>query len=122
MQAGFTGPTFTRIYTASPSNGYAEKFKHVISPSFNIARTTHFEDFARVIQTDGIDFLPSGTKPFRPAGIAVSPDGLSFYIADWNYDGWKANVVAGRLLKVTYTGRSLAAHSLLELRHLVRTP
>lgn len=59
-------------------------------------------------QVNGRDFLSAGTKPFRPNGIAVSPDGLSFYIADWNYGGWKANVVAGRLLKVTYTGPSLA--------------
>ena len=59
-------------------------------------------------QIGGADFLTSGTKPFRPVGIAVSADGLSLYIADWNYDGWKANVVAGRLLKVTYTGPSQA--------------
>ncbi len=55
------------------------------------------------------DFLTSGTKEFRPVGIAVTPDGLGFYVTDWNYGGWKANVPAGRLLKVTYTGKSEAA-------------
>ena len=61
------------------------------------------------VQTDERDFLTEGTKPFRPVGIALAPDGLSFYIADWNYGGWKSKTIAGRLLKVTYTGTSLAA-------------
>ena len=61
------------------------------------------------VQLDGKDFLTEGTKPFRPVGIALAPDGLSFYIADWNYSGWKNKTVAGRLLKITYTGPSLAA-------------
>jgi len=61
------------------------------------------------VQLDGKDFLTEGTKPFRPVGIALAPDGLSFYIADWNYAGWKNKAVAGRLLKITYTGPSLAA-------------
>jgi glucose/arabinose dehydrogenase len=34
------------------------------------------------VQLDGKDFLSEGTKPFRPVGIAIAPDGLSFYIAD----------------------------------------
>jgi len=55
------------------------------------------------------NFLTSGTKEFRPVGIAISPDGMSFYVADWNFSGWKQNVVAGRLLKITYTGKSEAA-------------
>ena len=61
------------------------------------------------VQTDGLDFMTETGKPFRPVGIAISPDGMSFYLADWNYSGWRAKVVAGRLLKVTYTGPSLAA-------------
>ena len=55
------------------------------------------------------NFLTAGTTEFRPVGIAVSPDGMSLYVADWNYGGWKQNVVAGRLLKVTYTGAKSAA-------------
>ena len=48
---------------------------------------------------------------FRPVGIAISPDGMSFYLADWNYNGWakRQGPAAGRLLKVTYTGKSQAA-------------
>ncbi|MGZ4961196.1 MAG: HEAT repeat domain-containing protein [Limisphaerales bacterium] len=58
------------------------------------------------VQTNGLDFLSQGDKPFRPVGIAVAPDGLSFYVGDWNFSGWKKNEPAGRLLKVTYTGPS----------------
>ena len=61
------------------------------------------------VQLDGKDFLTEGTKPFRPVGLALAPDGLSFYIADWNYSGWKNKTIAGRLLKISYTGPSLAA-------------
>lgn len=61
------------------------------------------------VQIDGKDFLTQGGAEFRPVGIAVSPDGMSFYIADWNFGGWRQKKIAGRLLKVTYTGPSLAA-------------
>ena len=62
------------------------------------------------VQVDAHDFMIQGSKEFRPNGIAISPDGLSFYIADWNSNGWrKPNAEAGRLLKVTYTGPSQAA-------------
>jgi putative membrane-bound dehydrogenase-like protein len=60
------------------------------------------------VQTNGADFLTQGDKSFRPVGIAVSPDGMSFYVTDWNFDGWRKNESAGRLFKVTYTGPSQA--------------
>ncbi|MDB6130691.1 MAG: hypothetical protein JWM04_1798 [Verrucomicrobiales bacterium] len=50
------------------------------------------------------EFLTEGTTPFRPLGICVTPEGDGFYIADWNYGGWKNKAEAGRILKVTYTG------------------
>jgi putative heme-binding domain-containing protein len=46
---------------------------------------------------------------FRPVGITVTPDGMGFYITDWGLSGWKTSQVLGRLFKVTYTGKSLAA-------------
>jgi putative heme-binding domain-containing protein len=55
------------------------------------------------------DFLTRGRSEFRPVGINVTPEGDGFYIADWNYGGWKNKTPAGRLLKVTYTGPSQAA-------------
>ncbi len=44
----------------------------------------------------------------RPTGIAVSSDGLSFFIGDWQFAGWREDVKVGRLLKLTYRGRSAA--------------
>ena len=46
---------------------------------------------------------------FRPTGIAVAPDGLSFYVGDWQFPGWRSDAKAGRLLKLTYRGASAAA-------------
>jgi putative membrane-bound dehydrogenase-like protein len=55
-------------------------------------------------------FLSKGSNDFRPVGIAVSPDGMSLYIADWNYGGWSNRTVkAGRLIKATYQGKSQSA-------------
>jgi putative heme-binding domain-containing protein len=44
----------------------------------------------------------------RPTGIAVAPDGLSIYVGDWQYSGWRSDAKAGRLLKLTYRGASRA--------------
>ncbi len=44
----------------------------------------------------------------RPTGIAVAPDGLSFYVGDWQFPGWRSDARAGRLLKMTYRGASAA--------------
>ena len=40
-------------------------------------------------------FLKGGTQPFRPLGIDITPDGLGFYICDWNFDGWNAKTEIG---------------------------
>ena len=56
---------------------------------------------------DEITFMdPDGTglKDFRPFAIRPTADGRGFYVSDWGYSGWSANVKAGRLWKVTYTG------------------
>ncbi len=54
-------------------------------------------------------FFDNGPADFRPVGLALAPDGLSFYIGDWHHNDSKANVVRGRLLKATYTGPGRAA-------------
>src|SRR4029453_625796 len=46
---------------------------------------------------------------FRPVGICLSPDAMSLYICDWNHLDTKEKVEVGRLLKLTYTGKSHAA-------------
>jgi putative membrane-bound dehydrogenase-like protein len=56
-------------------------------------------------------FLTGPGSEFRPLGLAVSPDGMSIYVCDWNFGGWTAKgKQTGRLIKATYTGGgSLAA-------------
>jgi len=55
------------------------------------------------------DLFPDPPEDFRPVGIALSPDGMSVYICDWNHRDTKENVTVGRLLKMTYTDKSHAA-------------
>lgn len=50
--------------------------------------------------------LKGGPGPLRPVGIQVLQDGSGILVADWNYAGWRnAQTDAGRLLKLTYTGK-----------------
>ena len=51
------------------------------------------------------DLIPAGGNDFRPVGITTAPDGMSFYISDWNFAGWKQKKEAGRLFKLSWTGR-----------------
>ncbi|HEV8379370.1 MAG TPA: HEAT repeat domain-containing protein [Tepidisphaeraceae bacterium] len=62
----------------------------------------------RVVKREA-QFLTRGSGgEFRPVGATVTPDGMGFYVTDWNYGGWKAKVDAGRLIKITYNGPSQA--------------
>jgi putative membrane-bound dehydrogenase-like protein len=65
----------------------------------------------RIKQRENILTRLKGGPEFRPVGITVAPDGMSFYIGDWNYNGWsnRKGPSVGRLLKVSYTGKSQAA-------------
>src|SRR6185503_3925603 len=57
----------------------------------------------KIVSTE--KFLVGGGGEFRPLGLAVSPDGMSLYVCDWNYGGWVAKgKQTGRLIKATYTG------------------
>jgi len=62
--AAVTGPMFTRIFN-TPTNGYAEKFKHLIAPSFSIQRFTRFDDSARVVKLDYVDQVTGGFTQMR---------------------------------------------------------
>src|SRR5262249_15299769 len=55
------------------------------------------------------DLFADVPEDFRPVGIAWSADGLSLVICDWQHRDTKEAVAVGRLLKLTYTGRSHAA-------------
>jgi putative membrane-bound dehydrogenase-like protein len=55
------------------------------------------------------DLIPPGPDDFRPVGITTAPDGLGFYVTDWNFAAWKRKKDdAGRLYKVTWRGASHA--------------
>ncbi|MBI4600694.1 MAG: HEAT repeat domain-containing protein [Planctomycetes bacterium] len=54
------------------------------------------------------DLLWDAPEDFRPVGLGLAPDGVSFVIADWRHSDVKAKVQAGRLLRLTYTGASRA--------------
>lgn len=59
-QAQIVGPVFNRIWD-TPDNGYAEKFKHTVEPSLNIQRTSSIDNYDRIIQLEGVDFIVGGT-------------------------------------------------------------
>ncbi len=42
---------------------------------------------------------------FRPFSLAITPDGAGFYLVDWAFAGWLADVPrTGRLFRLTYNG------------------
>src|SRR5207245_1880327 len=57
------------------------------------------------------DLFADPPEDFRPVGIALSPDGMSVYICDWNHRDTKENVTVGRLLKLTCMSNSQARRS-----------
>jgi LPS-assembly protein len=54
-----TGPVFTRIFN-TPDDTYAQKWKHVIEPTFTIQRTTSFDDYNRILKLEGTDYTQGG--------------------------------------------------------------
>jgi putative heme-binding domain-containing protein len=54
-------------------------------------------------------FITRGTEEFRPVGIAATPDGRGFLVADWNTEKRLTRHDAGRLLRFTFAGPSPAA-------------
>jgi hypothetical protein len=59
FSAKLTGPVFSRVFD-TPHNGYAERFKHVIEPTFSVDRTTPFTAFDSVVKNDSVDTLVGG--------------------------------------------------------------
>ncbi|HEV3029699.1 MAG TPA: family 16 glycoside hydrolase, partial [Planctomycetota bacterium] len=56
------------------------------------------------------DLIPPGPDDFRPVGITTTPDGLGFYVTDWNFAAWKRKKEdAGRLYRLSWRGGSRAA-------------
>ena len=56
-----TGPVLNRIWN-TPNNGYAQKWKHVVEPTFSIQHTTAVDNFNQIVQLDGTDYIIGGTR------------------------------------------------------------
>jgi putative heme-binding domain-containing protein len=72
----------------------------------NVAVEREGGSYKAVSRADLFSEMP---PDFRPVGICLSPDGLGFYICDWQHADTKENISVGRLLKLSYTGKSQAA-------------
>ena len=59
LQSQITGPVFNKIWD-TPDNGYAEKFKHTIEPTFTVSQTSAINDFNNIIKIDNIDNYVGG--------------------------------------------------------------
>ena len=53
LRADLTGPTFSKVYTAAPTNGYAERFKHLIEPRLSVQWVSAFDRIERGRQLRG---------------------------------------------------------------------
>jgi LPS-assembly protein len=60
LVAQTSGPTFTRVWN-TPDNGYAERFKHTIEPTFSVQRTTTIAQHDQIVQIDGSDGIYGDT-------------------------------------------------------------
>ena len=88
----------------SGANGEQPNWGHDYGAPQGPAAGNSVEQFAI---KDSLKFITQGTMDdFRPVGICVSPDGKSFYVTDWGHSYWKRNEQMGRLIKVTYTGKT----------------
>jgi LPS-assembly protein len=63
LKADVTGPVLSRVYTAAPDNGYAERFKHLIEPRVSLQWLSPFDRIDEVVKSriDNVDQLVGGT-------------------------------------------------------------
>jgi putative heme-binding domain-containing protein len=64
-------------------------------------------DFKFVDEIAFMDPDGTGVKDFRPYTLRPTADGRGFYVTDWAFSGWMQPVKAGRIWKVTYTGKDV---------------
>lgn len=93
------GPVLTKVWSASPTNGYAERFKHVIEPRFGLQWISPFEQRTLIVPIEyGIDSMVTGTTNISysltnrllarrkmPVGPSVVRDVMSVTIAQSHY-------------------------------------
>ncbi len=60
LRGEIVGPVFTRIWD-TPGNGYADKFKHVVEPTFTMQRVTLIDNYDQIVKLDSYDYTFGGT-------------------------------------------------------------
>src|SRR4029079_3397057 len=56
ISSTITGPVFQRVWN-TPKRVYAQKFKHVIEPTFRISRVTPIDNYKNIRQLDNTDYV-----------------------------------------------------------------
>ena len=64
ISSTITGPVFTRIWN-TPKRTYAQKFKHVIEPTFRISRVTPIDNFKNIVALDSTDYVVGKVTSFQ---------------------------------------------------------
>ena len=91
-------------------DGLPERFKgNLFFTDWGLQQVDRF-----VVEPAGASFRLVSREPivtkgdladFRPFSLCVTPDGAGFYLVDWAFSGWLADVgKTGRLYRLTYTG------------------
>ena len=118
LRSDIVGPKFTKVWD-TPGNGYGEKYKHTIEPTFTVQRLTTFEGYDRIVKLEGYDFTYGGTTRIaygivnrftakRRAGdsSARTRDFLSFGVTQSYYSDPQASLYDFGAYPLNYYGRA----------------
>lgn len=127
MRAEIVGPVFTRIWD-TPTNGFAEKFKHVIEPTVGIQRVTDFDSYNQIVKLDSYDYTLGGTtrinygltnrflaKVRESAERSVSREFLNISVAQTYYSDEKASTYDSAYTSSLYNGEAQSKFSPVSL-------
>jgi lipopolysaccharide assembly outer membrane protein LptD (OstA) len=102
LQASVVGPVFTKVFD-TPTSGYADRFKHVIEPSFTIQHVTRIQDFSQIVKLDAVDAIVGGAtsltygltnrvlaRRWQPNGTAVAREIFNVGISQSYYTDQQA--------------------------------
>jgi LPS-assembly protein len=64
LSSTITGPVLTRIFN-TPRRAYAQKFKHVIEPTFRLSRVTPIDNYSNIVQLDATDYVVGSVTSFQ---------------------------------------------------------
>ena len=117
LRSDIVGPKFTKVWD-TPDNGYAEKYKHTIEPTFTVQRITAFDDYERIPKLEGYDFTYGGTtriaygivnrftaKRRAGASSARTRDFLTFGVTQSYYSDPNASLYDFSSYPLNYFGR-----------------